>query len=1103
MFKKLVKSPVIASGRLLGDGSTTKSYFNIFEWRKWLKHVSNFYKTPFHNNEILPLFSKKVNDNRPYISVRLFDRDITVLLDSGATTSIIGNEGLKFLNKLKIKVHPIQHSNLYTADGKEQKVIGLVDLPISIGTCFRLIKALVVPSVTHSFIFGMDFVKSFNLIMNFKNNSYLIQNDSIKLDIVEPFSNSSFSSNLFSLDDLSPFEKNEAFKVLELFKQIDSDKKLGRTNKIKLTIDTGDNQPFKKKPYLLSPYMQDILNKELDSMLELGVVEESNSPWSSPTLLVKKSNGEYRFCFDGRFLNAITKHDSFPLPHVDRILCNLRNAKFISSIDLRKAFWQIPLDEASKEKTAFSIIGRGHYQFNVVPFGLCNAAQTQQRLVDSIFGPKYEPHIFSYLDDILICSPTFEHHIELLKTVQKLLKEAGLTINLEKCNFFKTTLKYLGFIVGNNSLATDPAKVESMTNYPRPQTSTEVKRFIGMCSWYRRFIKDFSSLVNPLNALLKGKKKKQTISWNDDAEAAFLAIKQKLVSAPVLSQPDFSQKFFVQSDASDVGIGGMLTQFIDGEEKVIAYASRSLSKAERNYSVTERECLAVIFCIEKFRPWIEGTPFTVITDHYSLLWLNNLKTPSGKLSRWLLRLRQHTFDLQHRKGSMHLVPDALSRIPYSSPDINLPEAKLSLLSTDNSSLDPWYISLRDKIQNEPDKYPQWRVKNEKVYKFISSNKSHIFNKREWKILVPKCQRNKVIDSCHIPPTSAHFGFRKTLYRVQETYYWPNMRSDILKFIRKCLVCGAQKCSNLPKIGTMGKEKIVDLPGQILSLDFVGPFPRSKKGNKWLLVAADWFSKYTYIFPLKHSKSNNIVDTIENNIFLIFGVPQILITDNAPNFASNNLKGLCEKYKVKQWFTPYYSPQCNFVERNNKTITTAIRCYIDKHEDWDLHIPQIRQAINTAVHEVTGFPPTYLMFGRHVPISGEYYDFSINDQSVEILPGDRNTYAENLTEFRKLFVEIRNKLHSAYERNLKSYNLRKRDVSFNVGDKVWRVNKVLSNAADKFAAKLSPKYILSIVCKKLSHLVYELKNTDGSKAGKWHVKDLLPYHDLDDSSDEQD
>ena len=211
-------------------------------------------------------------------------------------------------------------------------------------------------------------------------------------------------------------------KLLDLFKQIDSDKKLGRTNKIKLTIDTGDNQPFKKKPFLLSPYMQDILNKELDSMLELGVVEESNSPWSSPTLLVKKSNGEYRFCFDGRFLNAITKHDSFPLPHVDRILCNLRNAKFISSIDLRKAFWQIPLDEASKEKTAFSIIGRGHYQFNVVPFGLCNAAQTQQRLVDSIFGPKYEPHIFSYLDDILICSPTFEHHIELLKTVQKLLK---------------------------------------------------------------------------------------------------------------------------------------------------------------------------------------------------------------------------------------------------------------------------------------------------------------------------------------------------------------------------------------------------------------------------------------------------------------------------------------------------------------------------------------------------------------------------------------------------------------------------------------------------------------------------------------------------------
>ena len=482
-----------------------------------------------------------------------------------------------------------------------------------------------------------------------------------------------------------------------------------------------------------------------------------------------------------------------------------------------------------------------------------------------------------------------------------------------------------------------------------------------------------------------------------------------------------------------------------------------------------------------------------------------MKNPSGKLSRWLIKLRQHTFDLEHRKGALNVVPDALSRIPYSSdpdtPDVNnlssystSGKIEVSVLSFDPSSVDSWYSSLRNKILEFPEKFPQWKVENHLIHKFIPMKSFYNFNNREWKILVPKVNRQEVLQSCHNPPTMAHFGFRKTLYRTQESYYWPHMRSDILKFVRKCLVCGAQKHSNRAKTGFMGKEKVADRPFQIVALDLIGPFPRSKKGNKFLLVIADWFSKFTLIFPLRHSKSPAIVKYLKDEIFLNYGVPEYLICDNAPNLVSSSFKSICKDFGVKIWYTPVYSPQCNFVERINKTIGTALRCYIEKHEEWDLHIAEIRQAINTSVHEVTGFPPSYLNFARHIPLSGNFYSDRPDDEKVQILPGDRNTYAQDFADFRNLFSEVRNKLHSAYERNSKSYNLRRRPLNFKVGDRVWRPNKVQSSAANKFAAKLSPKHILSIVVKKLSPTAYVLKNIDGSKAGTWHIKDLLPCAD---------
>lgn len=721
-------------------------------------------------------------------------------------------------------------------------------------------------------------------------------------------------------------------------------------------------------------------------------------------------------------------------------------------------------------------------------FGLCNAAQAQQRLVDTLFGPEFEPKIFTYLDDIIVATATFEEHVKLLGIVKNRLQSANLTINASKCEFFKTSLVYLGFVVGQNSLRTDPNKVSAMINYPRPTNVTEVRRFMGLCSWYRRFIKDFSTLMSPVNDLIKGKgrNKKQKIEWTPEAEQSFLSIKQALVSAPILCQPDFTQKFTIQCDASDTGLGGVLTQTINDEERVIAYASRALSRTERNYSVTEKELLAVIFSIDRFRAYVEGTRFSVITDHYSLLWLNNMKNPTGKLARWAVKLRQHSFDLIHRQGSKHVVPDALSRIPPTTPEI-------SLIDIAPSEDDNYYLDLKNKIVESPDTYPQWKVENEIIYKLIPNHVPLKTNLTEWKMLVPKSQRYDVIQSCHDPPTKAHFGFSKTLHRVQELYYWPRMRYEILKYIRNCKVCGAQKITNFNRMGLMGNEKNVCFPFQVIAVDLMGPFPRSSKGHCHLLVITDFFTKYTLMHPLRNATANAIVTYMENEVFLVYGVPQIVLCDNGTVFAGTVFKKLMNKYEVQKiWFNPRYSPQCNFVERYNQTIGTSIRCYVKEHKDWDLSLHQIQQAINTAKHEVTGYAPCLLNFGRNVPLSGRYYGPVSNTRDIELMPDNRNDYVTDLSSLKDVFVEVRKKLHAAYLRNARAYNLRKKDVSFNVGDKVWRRNKVLSDASKNFSSKLAPKYILCTIREKHSRLVYSLNDDKGRDLGRWHIKDMKPY-----------
>lgn len=345
------------------------------------------------------------------------------------------------------------------------------------------------------------------------------------------------------------------------------------THLVEHVIDVGDHPPIRQYPYPENPKRQQVIFDEVDKMLAQGVIEKSSSGWSSPVVLPPKSDGSYRFCLNFKKLNEITAKDAYPIPNMNAILDRLRSTKYISKLDLKSAYWSIPLAPSSAEKTAFAVPGKGLFQFRRMPFGLCNAGATFQRLMDNLFGPDLMPHVFVYLDDIIIISENLDHHLELLEEVFKRLARAKLRINWDKCEFGVPEVTYLGYKISEKGLATDPDKVKPILEYPPPQNVKELRRFLGMCSWYRRFIPSFTQVANPLSMLLR---KQQKWVWNESQQKAFEVLKDCLTKPPILSPPNFDYSFTIQSDASFSSLGCILTQNIDNNERV------SLHKAELN-----------------------------------------------------------------------------------------------------------------------------------------------------------------------------------------------------------------------------------------------------------------------------------------------------------------------------------------------------------------------------------------------------------------------------------------------------------------------------------------------------------------------------------------
>lgn len=1026
------------------------------------------------------------NDVRPYLKVSILDNEVLGLLDSGASLTFLGKPGLELIERLGLRItNQDDNNNCILANGQHCRCTGYVMVPISLENKSCLVKAAVVPELPQCLILGIDFWSQMGIVPDIRNKSWHFSNNDLFLNSLE-------SSSDFMITDSQRRELD--CMVQDYFKDIPSS--LGCTDAVEHKIKVEGSEPIKLRSYPVSPKIQSYIDEELDKMLKEGVIEPSSSPWSFPVVMVRKKDNSYRFCVDYRKLNKITKKDAYPLPVISSILDKLRMTKYLSALDIKSAYWQVGVANESRELTAFSVPGRGHYQFCRMPFGLTNAPATFQRLIDNTIGHDLEPFVFQYLDDLIIVTPTFEKHLEILQKVFNRLRSAKLVLSKEKCKFCLPRLRYLGFMIDNTGLHVDPEKVAAILNIPSPTSVTEVRRFLGMASWYRRFIPQFATLTAPLSALVGKKRKWQ---WSEVNESAFNAIKERLVTAPVLSRPNFDLPFVVQTDASGYGIGAVLTQIHDDGEHVISYISRTLNRAERNYGTTQRECLAVIWAIEKFRGYLEGYKFTVVTDHHSLLWLQNIKEPTGKLCRWALRLQAFDFEIVHRKGRNHVVPDALSRLLPDS-ELNLANnndtecnegtAKLSIITVQTKSTDNWYNKMLTLVSENPLNYAQWRVENEQLYKYPGNDKNQeAHDQLGWKIVVPKELRNQVLKECHDNPSSGHLGVHKTYFRVKDKYYWPKMRSDVAKYVRSCVICLEQKPEQKSPAGLLSSHPRVSKPWQMISMDLVGPLPRSSNGYTFILVGCDTFSKFPIFFPLRKATARAVAKIVEEDIILFFGAPQFILCDNGVQFRSKELAEVVRRYGTKIIFNPVYHPQANPTERVNRVLKTMIRSYVkNDHKKWDLHLKSFACAIRTAHHEVTGFTPFELNFGRKYVSHGSFYGKTLSTNDI-------NFEERKVPLLEDSFNIVKAKLDSAYERSRKIYNLRRRHVEFRPGDFVWRKNYVLSNAERSFATKLAPKFLGPFrIKKKIGYNTYVLEDDENSGKRVWHVKDLKPHSD---------
>ncbi|GAU10603.1 hypothetical protein TSUD_418240, partial [Trifolium subterraneum] len=887
--------------------------------------------------------------------------EVVVLFDCGATNSFISVECVMRLGLSSTSLIPPMTVAVATG-GKVVSKRVCQNCPVSVAGKIYHVNLICLPLKDMDIVLGMDWLSANtvyigcaekNLYVHIDLNAEsraltaLLQNTHQLIQYLGA-ENKCFSImfTISSESSLSPSDIPIVREYLDVFpKEINS---LPPEREIEFSIDlVPGSQPISIAPYRMSPLELRELKSQLEELLQKHFIRPSVSPWGAPVLLVKKKDGTMRLCIDYRQLNKVTIKNKYLLPRIDDLLDQLRGATIFSKIDLRSGYHQIRIRTFDVSKTAFKT-RYGHYEFLVMPFGLTNAPAIFMDYMNIIFQPYLDKFVVIFIDDILIYSKDPQEHAEHLRIVLNILREKQLYAKFSKCEFWLSEVKFLGHVISQGGVSVDPSKVEAVLNWERPRTVSEVRSFLGLAGYYRRFIFGFSEISLPLTRLTR---KGATFVWDELCENSFNLLKQKLTSAPVLVIPDPDKKYVVYCDASNKGLGCVLMQ--DGT--VVAYASRQLKPHEENYPTHDLELAAIIFALKIWRHHLYGVQFALYSDHKSLRYLFDQKELNMRQRRWMEYLKDFDFELNYHPGKANVVADALSRkafVTYRKGGVKLNRIELTCdLRSTISSAQEKDVDLQRRIGK-----PEFTVADDGVIQFGN------------RICVPKDADLKrlILEEAHKSGFSIHPGSTKMYHDLKKNYWWPNMKTEIAEFVSRCIVCQQVKIEHQKPAGPLQPLEIPEWKWEHITMDFATGLPCNQKGEDSIWVIMDRLTKSAHFIAVKSTyKASRYAEIFLEEIVKLHGVPLSIVSDRDPTFTSHFWRAFQKAMGTRIRMSTSNHPQTDGQsERTIQTLEDMLRaCVLEDGGNWSKHLHLVEFAYNNSYHASIGMAPYEAWYGR--------------------------------------------------------------------------------------------------------------------------------------------